>query len=277
MDFVETRQRLSRSALGAVLALVLATAGAASPADWVLSYQGQSTNRFIWDKRTAGLVRKHVPAPLSGAVIAGLGGPPDPVFVTGRRYLRVSACVPHDCGDKGFFWIDSQTGAALGAHLAGDVLRIGSNDFAPGQVPGLARQALLDWLTEQDIQPGKVEFVQGDGRSVVLAQENFAPRSRYHPSANGPSFDCGKAATDIEKAICNHPGLAKDDLEMAELVHRIHQGHGTTGARRQLLALQRTWLKTRDAECRSAADVPACLRHQYRSQYERLMNWIPAR
>jgi uncharacterized protein YecT (DUF1311 family) len=156
-------------------------------------------------------------------------------------------------------------------------LRIGSNDFAPGQVPGLVRQALLDWLTEQDIQPGKVEFVQGDGRSVALAQENFAPRSRYHPSANGPSFDCGKAATDIEKAICSHPGLAKDDLEMAELVHRIHQGHDTTGARRQLLALQRAWLKTRDAECRSAADVPGCLRQQYRSQYERLMNWIPAR
>jgi uncharacterized protein YecT (DUF1311 family) len=242
----------------------------------VLSYEGQSTNQFI-NKRTASLVREHVPAPLSGDVIGGLGGPPDPVFVSGHRYLRASACVPHDCGDKGFFWIDTRTASGLGAALAGDVLKLGSKDFAPDQLPGPARQALVDWLTEQQIQPGRVEFIQGDGRTVVLAQASFAPRPHYQPPAGGPSFDCGKAATDIEKAICSDPALAQSDLEMADLVHRIHQGVDTTGARKQLLDLQRAWLKTRDAECRHAADLSGCLRGQYRTQYERLENWIPAR
>jgi uncharacterized protein YecT (DUF1311 family) len=277
MDPVETRPRLRKYAVTALLALTLANAWAARPADWVLSYEGQSTNRFIDDKRTASLMREHVPAPLSRDVIGGLGGPPDPVFVTNHRYLRASACVPHDCGDKGFFWIDTQTGRGLGAHLAGDVLRLGSKDFAFEQLPGPARQALNDWLTEQQIQPSRVEFIQFDGQAVALAKTSFAPRPRYQPPADGPSFDCGKAATDIEKAICKDPSLAKSDLDMAELVHRIHQGHDTTGARKQLLDLQRAWLKARDAECRHAADLSGCLLGQYRSQYERLENWIPAR
>jgi uncharacterized protein YecT (DUF1311 family) len=277
MDLVKTRQRLCKSAVSALLALMLASAWAASPADWVLSYEGQSTNRFIWDKRTAGLVRSHVPVPLSGDVAGGLGGPPDPVFVTDHRYLRASACVPHDCGDKGFFWIDTRTASGLGAALAGDVLKLGSKDFAPDQLPGPARQALIDWLTEQQIQPSRVEFVQDDGKTVALAQAGFAPRPHYQPLAGGPSFDCGKAATDIEKAICKDPALAKSDLDMAELVHRIHQGSPTTGARKQLLDLQRAWLKTRDAECRRAADLSGCLGGQYHAQYERLENWVPAR
>lgn len=277
MNPFATRRRLCKYALSALLALMLASAWAAAPADWVLSYEGQSTNRFIGDKRTAGLVRQHVPASMSGDVIGGLGGPPDPVFVSAHRYLRVSACVAHDCGDKGFFWIDTRTASGLGAHLAGDVLRLGSKDFAFEQLPGPARQALIDWLTEQDIQPGSVEFVQADGRTVVLSQAGFAPRPHYQPPAGGPSFDCGKAATDIEKAICKDPALAKSDLDMAELVHRIHQGHDTTGARKQLLDLQRAWLKARDAECRRAADISGCLLGQYRAQYERLENWIPAR
>jgi uncharacterized protein YecT (DUF1311 family) len=276
MDLVETRRRLCKSTVSALLALMLGSAWAASPVGWVLSYEGQSTGTF-WNKRTASLVRDHVPAPLSDDVGRGLGGPSDPVFVTGHRYLRASACVAHDCGDKGFFWIDTRTASGLGAHLAGDVLRLGSKDFAPDQLPGPARQALIDWLTEQQIQPSRVEFVQGDGRSVALAAAGFAPRPHYHPAAGGPSFDCGKAATGIEKAICKDPALAQSDLEMAELVHRIHQGSDTTGARKQLLDLQRAWLKARDAECRRAADFSGCLRGQYRAQYERLENWIPAR
>jgi uncharacterized protein YecT (DUF1311 family) len=250
---------------------------AESSTQWVLSYQGKSTNRFVWDKRTATLIRSHVPPSFSNEVLDGLGGPPDPVFVVDGRYVSVSACVPHYCLDKGFFWFDSQTGIGLGAYFTDDVLRLGSSSFTPEQLPVPARQAVLAWLGEQELAPKSVQFVSRTGQRTALPRSEFTPPARYRPAEGGPSFDCQKAATRVEATICTTPSLAAQDLELSELVRSLHRGHDTIAARDELRDVQRKWLRARDQVCRAASDIAACLGEQYRAQNMRLMNWVPTK
>lgn len=247
----------------------------AASTQWVLSYEGKSTNRFIWDQRTKNLVRTRLPAALADDVLSALGGPPEPVFVSDHRYLSVSACVAHACDDKGFFWIDAKTGIGLGAHYVPPALLIGSNGLSAEQIPPQARQALIDWLTENELKPEAVAFVGNGGARTPLAAAGFQARTQYQPASGGPSFDCARAASQIDKAICGDTGLAKRDLELATLFKEIRQGHDTVGERNQVVEFQRNWLRRRNAECTHAADMIACLRDSYRAQHERLMNWIP--
>lgn len=268
-------------------------ARAASPPSgtWVLSYEGKSTNQWIWDKRTRGLVESRLPAALSADVLSALGGPPDPVEVAGGRYFSVSACVPHDCPDKGFFWFDTVTGIGLGAtyrpgrlqsrpgdggyYFEPGALRIGSNGLVAGEIPTPAMRALIDWITDQDLGVASAEFIGVSNASVELDAARFAPRARFQPPPGGPSFDCARASTAVEKRICTDRELAKLDLALAVHVRESRHGHATVGARRQLVELQRAWLKERDASCAAAPDMSDCLARSYRAQYDRLMNWIP--
>lgn len=273
-----------------VLAAALALAGhaaAAAPAPapapvagtpqaaWVLAYAGQSTNRFIWDPRAKRLVESRVPAALSREVLSGLGGPPDPVLVTQGRYLAASGCVAHSCPDKGFFWIDTRTGAGLGAYYGGGELRLGSNAIQAGRIPAAAQLAVTAWLRELELSPASVRFVSHTGEATTLPAAQFAPAARFRPTSAGPSFDCRKAATPVEKAVCASASLSKQDLELGMLVSEVRRGHATVAAREELRALQRRWLKERDARCASSADLEACLASQYRAQHDRIRNWVP--
>jgi uncharacterized protein YecT (DUF1311 family) len=254
-----------------------AWASAAQPVPWLLDYEGQSTNKLIWDKRARPLVRAHVPKALARDVVDALGGPPDPVVVTDKRYVSISACVAHAGPVKGFFWIDTQTGAALGANYYDGKLRLGSNDFGADAVPEPARKALRDWLAEEQLRATSVEFIDRQGKSGKQDVAAFAPPARFLPPDGGPSFDCAKAATPIERAICAAPALAQSDLELTRLYTEIRHGYDTLAARAELQALQRQWLRERDKTCRAAADVAGCLLDQYRAQHQRLRNWVPGR
>jgi len=252
-----------------------ALAAEASRTAWVLAYEGKSTNSFIWDRRAKNLVETRVPAVLSRDVLSGLGGPPDPVFVTEQRYLAASACVAHACPDKGFFWVDAMTGTGLGAYYGGGELRIGSNGIQAGRIPAQAQQALVGWLREQDLVPASVVFVSRSGDATPLEAARFAPPAQFRPSPAGPSFDCRKAATRVEKAICANASLSMQDLELGRLVKEVRHGHATLAAREELRALQRRWLKERDVRCTASADMDACLAAQYKTQHDRVSNWVP--
>lgn len=267
-----------KAALAGWLALAIAAPSAhAGPVTWVLSYEGQSSNAFIWDKRARPLIRAQVPEALSKDLLDGLGGPPDPVQVASGRYLSASACMHRFCPDKGFFWVDARTGVGLGAHYGDGALRIGARKLGPDAIPAPAWTALRGWLAEHRLQPASVAFVSADGRSRALSPAQFSPPAQFQPPAGGPSFDCRKAATQVEQAVCRDPGLARRDLELAELVREVRGGHATLAARRELLALQRQWLRERDARCEGKADLRGCLADRYAGQIERIRNWIPGR
>ena len=120
----------------ALVALAVAASGLAHAADlsWPLSYAGKSTNEFILNKRANPLINTRLPSTLARDVTLSLDGPPDPVIVKDGRYVSVSACRPHDCGDKAFFWIDTRTGAGLGAIVGYRGFMIGSNAFPAANI-----------------------------------------------------------------------------------------------------------------------------------------------
>jgi uncharacterized protein YecT (DUF1311 family) len=65
----------------------------------------------------------------------------------------------------------------------------------------------------------------------------------------GPSFDCARARTNTEKAICGSETLRIFDLEAARAFARLRQ---QTPA---VLVEQRQWLKMRDKACSNGGDV----------------------
>jgi len=277
MRFRFVRRLVAAVAMAACFIPAAMSAATVSATQWALSYEGKSTNQFMGDKRAVTLIRTRVPSRLSDQVLSALGGPPDPVLIAGRRYVAVSACVPHDCPDRGFFWLDTQTGVGLGAHFAGDQLELASNGLSATNIPAAARKALADWLTYQELVPTSLAFIDRANQLTPLDAAAFAVPVPYQPAAGGPSYACTAAVSRSEKAICGDAGLSRLDLELAKLVHLLRHGVASTVEQTQLRDLQRAWLARRDADCAAAPELVACLAEQYRVQYTRLENWVPAR
>jgi uncharacterized protein YecT (DUF1311 family) len=271
---------LAKSLLAALLCISWAARAsdqypASNSTQWLLSYKGKSTNDFARDQREAYLVRTRIPAKLSSDLLSALGGPPDPVFVVDQRYVSVSACVPHDCQEKGFLWMDTKTGISLGAYSAPDTLLLGSNEMSPDHIPSAARRALIDWLSEYDLRSASVAFIGSAGTRTALDPSTFKPRDKFQAPTNGPAFDCALASNQVEKTICHDAELSKLDLALTALVNEIRRATATTTAQEQLIALQRKWQKDRDVGCAVASEMSTCLKARYQAQHERLMNWVP--
>ena len=71
--------------------------------------------------------------------------------------------------------------------------------------------------------------------------------------AHSASFDCAKASTFVEKAICADPKLSRQDDALAENYRYMSASNIGEGARKDLKATQRTWIAERnkctDTEC----------------------------
>lgn len=79
-----------------------------------------------------------------------------------------------------------------------------------------------------------------------------------------PSFDCAKAETSAEEAVCADAGLAALDREVARLYRLALNGpHMTAEGARQLKAMQRGWIKGRDECWKSDAGLKACVAAEY--------------
>lgn len=289
------RARLVSLLMCLVVAADASFAGNASPVAngtaWVLDYAGDSANPFIWDTRTSKLIQSRVPSAISENVLSGLGGPPNPFIVLDHRYASTSACRAHSCMEKGFFWIDTLTGRGLGAFIVADlasyvgpdsiassrstILQLGSNSLGPEQLPREAKQAVIAWLSDENIRADQVEFFHGSDASVTVNDAELTARPTFTPPAGGPAFDCAYAGNGVERTICSDTSLAAQDLALSKLYNEIRLGSGTQYARQQLQQLQRQWLQQRDRACASAANGPACLRTHYDSQTTVLSKWVP--
>jgi uncharacterized protein YecT (DUF1311 family) len=255
----------------------------------MLSYADRSTNALIWDQRINGVVEESLPPSLSGPVLEGLGGPPNPVFVVGNT-LSASGCVAHSCPDKGFFWIDTANGTAFGARASlwgcdGGTnidlrceLLLGSRRITSFQnIPASGKQALMEWMNEQEVRVKVVRFIDAANKTTELDSADFRLTERFQPPSTGPSFDCQIARSQIEKAICGNPILAKLDIEMVDLYRQMHVSYDTVGDREQLRALQLAWLAHRRTVCPDKPDQVQCLAAEYRRQHDVLENWLPTR
>ena len=81
--------------------------------------------------------------------------------------------------------------------------------------------------------------------------------------AEAPSFDCGKAESAAETAVCGDAELAQLDRELARLYGLALGGpHLTAVGEKELKATQRGWVKGRD-DCWKAEDVGVCVKTEY--------------
>lgn len=92
-------------------------------------------------------------------------------------------------------------------------------------------------------------------------------------AGEGPSFDCARAATAIERTICADPSLAADDALMARL-YAAAKVSAFGSAPSNIAQSQRAWLKERKGCERPVAsvwpNVAACLRDSYAARLQEL-------
>ena len=79
-------------------------------------------------------------------------------------------------------------------------------------------------------------------RFAVLAFAGAALLLAYSSAVADPSFDCRKASSKTEKAICASPALARLDSELADLYRQALVAVGEAGAAK-LKANQRNWIQ----------------------------------
>jgi uncharacterized protein YecT (DUF1311 family) len=95
-----------------------------------------------------------------------------------------------------------------------------------------------------------------------------APAATPTPPQSGavkPSFNCAKAFTKTEKAICASPAIATLDNVMVGLYKKV-RGARKGAARNALVAQQKQWLKQRNA---CGSDI-ACLAQRYGTRIQQL-------
>lgn len=82
------------------------------------------------------------------------------------------------------------------------------------------------------------------------------------------SFDCGKASTPVERAVCADPELARLDREVAQAYGVRLAAVEAEADKQSIRAAQRRWLQRRDGACKDAA--AACLTGVYRVRLDEL-------
>ena len=77
------------------------------------------------------------------------------------------------------------------------------------------------------------------------------------------AFDCGKASSAVEKAICADPGLGAKDDAMAALYAEV-RGLSTADEQKMVGRSQKAWIESRESQCSGASDqdIGLCIRGQ---------------
>lgn len=78
-----------------------------------------------------------------------------------------------------------------------------------------------------------------------------------------PSFDCAKATTSVEKAICSNPLLGKLDVALAENYKQMMMADLGKGGQANVKAEQKQWIQFRN-KCQDAK----CLEQSYRKRVD---------
>lgn len=125
----------------------------------------------------------------------------------------------------------------------------------------------------------KIEFPQYQVAAYAAGpQEVRVPLSalsgllREDPRAPAASFDCVKAATAVERAICADTALSRLDREVAQAYGQRIAGIDAASDKEAVRTAQRGWLERRNAACKdpSGTVLAACLTSVYRARLAEL-------
>lgn len=81
--------------------------------------------------------------------------------------------------------------------------------------------------------------------------------------ATEPSFDCAKAGSSAEEAVCASDTLAALDLELARVYGLAAGSDLSTDRMNELKATQRGWIKGRDECWKSSLGLETCVGNEY--------------
>jgi uncharacterized protein len=100
--------------------------------------------------------------------------------------------------------------------------------------------------------------------------EWWAACKRLRAKGGAPSFDCSKAAGQVEELICADPELAALDVELARLYRAVSAKLAARDLKR-LRSYQRGWIKGRN-DCWKAVGVGirGCVEASYRDRIREL-------
>jgi uncharacterized protein len=106
-------------------------------------------------------------------------------------------------------------------------------------------------------------------RSIGLALALVTATPAFAQS--GPSFECGRASSPVERAICADPQLAMADREMAGAYDRL-AARLSGPARQALVEDQLRWIADRNRACATDTDgIVPCLRSLYGARRDNLV------
>ena len=124
------------------------------------------------------------------------------------------------------------------------------------------------------------DMVMAEGDVIyTLERPTGMDIDQYKPGFSGPSFDCSKAATAVDKLICSDASLSKADKKMSAAYRRL-QKEETPASFATLQAAQRAWLAYVRKSCGDTAKTPDvqgdrnklqdCLSENYTDRADRL-------
>lgn len=124
-------------------------------------------------------------------------------------------------------------------------------EIAPGQLASLRGRAISRGLV---LVGGDMKVAISAAEAQAIADDIALGQSKIA----GPSYDCARAATSVEKTIClpDNSDLADADRTLASIYGEVRQ------SRPEAVADQRQWLKQRDA-CMAKEFPSDCLRTAY--------------
>lgn len=136
-----------------------------------------NTNRLVWDKKFEVAVKSYFTSTkfdafypgglLSTQILAGLGGPPNPIKELDKSIFLASACRPHSCMEKAAV-IFKKPSTILAFGLIHFNCKKGSCDSAPtlsifskNEIDDNLRQALETWaFAESERMPVEIRVVK---------------------------------------------------------------------------------------------------------------------
>ena len=135
---------------------------------WMLELEKDPARQFVLDERFEDVLTAIVPdAAVEGRSLRDelrldLYLPGETRFEDGR-YVVLTGCRPHDCGSKGFVWVDvkDKRGVVyIGGHMA-------SRSFGPRAVPAAVWKHLRDTIGVSE--DSEIEFTDAAGRRTRIA------------------------------------------------------------------------------------------------------------
>jgi hypothetical protein len=161
------------------LLIVKSTFCAEANWEWVQTSKGKNTNSIIWElqkvnflkselpafKEDFGFKRKNKKSSLDEALMEVLGGPPDESVSRDESSIVLTACRPHSCDEKGFYWVNSKDKTSIMAIIhfvyqgkldKSPQLFLASKNYKCGQYPDAANIQMNFWLKSKKVTPLKI-------------------------------------------------------------------------------------------------------------------------